>query len=312
VGSILDDLFERFQTDRPYSPNVQAILQITIAGQTLCGYHLARAMASALMEATAGKQGSEYEEFRVPLCIAIQAIVVSSYSERWLVGTCGTLQQFLDAASSGGFFQFCRETEPQRAMPNPQRPDKRHGSKKWKLAAAVSASILGVALGVFALSRILTPAEPPVLGPLSSSQRHSRGTIFLVSGAAEASQSGGGVGTGIRVETGQRFIIHATGLSGYGAERGSGRCDEGPTQTNPDGKRKVAGTSCAKRSDPAASLGTAPLGSLIARIGSGDWFLVGRGVEVTARSSGELAFAVNDSYYGDNPTSSFKVTVASE
>jgi hypothetical protein len=193
-----------------------------------------------------------------------------------------------------------------RATPNPQR------RKKWKLAAAVSASILGVILGVFALSRILTPAEPPVLGHLSSTQRHSSGTIFSVSGAAEASQSGGGVRTGIRVKTGQRFIIHATGLSGYGAERGSGRCDEGPTQTDPNGKRKVAGISCAKRSDPATSLGDAPLGSLIARIGSGDWFLVGRGVEVTARNSGELAFAVNDSYYGDNPTSSFKVTVASE
>jgi hypothetical protein len=324
VGSVLDDLFRKFQTDRVYSPNVRTILQVTIAGQTLCGYHLARAMAAALVEAVGGTRGSEYKEFLLPLCSAIQGIVASSYSQHWLVETWGELQLFINAAVSGGLKNFIKVVTDSQPLtkPAPQRPtprslprasgNKQRRSKKWKLAATVSALILVVILGVFVLPRILAPAEPPILGQLSSTQRHSSGTIFLVPGAAEASQSGGGVETGIRVKTGQRFIIHATGLSGYGPERGSGRCNKGPTQTDPNGKMKVAGTSCPKRSDPAASLGTAPLGSLIARIGSGDWFLVGRGVEVTARSSGELAFAVNDSYYGDNPTSSFKVTVASE
>ena len=321
VGSVLEDLFERFQTDRTHSANVRAVLQVTIAGQTLCGYHLAQAMASAVVEAVGGRLGTEDKEFLLPLCVAMQAIVIPSYSQHWLVDTWGTLQQFINAAASGGLKSFTEvvsasqplaESAPQRKTRTTHRRsmpgNKKSVSKKWKLAAAVFALILGV----FALLWILIPAEPPVLGPLSSTQRHSRGTVFLISGAADASHSGGGVETGMRVKSGQRFIIHASGLSGYGPERGSGRCDEGPTQTDPDGNRKVAGISCDKRSDPGASLGTAPLGSLIARIGSGDWFLVGRGVEVTARSSGELAFAVNDSYYGDNPTSSFKVTVSSE
>jgi hypothetical protein len=52
-------------------------------------------------------------------------------------------------------------------------------------------------------------------------------------------------------------------------------------------------------------LPSAPIGALMARIGDGDWFLVGSHASFSAPRSGQLVFAFNDraSFYTDNSRS---------
>jgi hypothetical protein len=120
VDVILRDVFERLRTDSTFSVNIRVILDRTIAGHRLCGYHLARAMASATVEAIGGTSGNEYEEFLVPLCGVAEALAAMPAGSSWLNEVYTSLSYFLDAAGSGGlrkFMHLYRETE--KSIRNP-------------------------------------------------------------------------------------------------------------------------------------------------------------------------------------------------
>ncbi|MBL1110697.1 hypothetical protein JK361_40235 [Streptomyces sp. 5-8] len=104
----------------------------------------------------------------------------------------------------------------------------------------------------------------------------------------------GGVKCGVTVQRDDIFTISASGRAQY---------DQGqtPRVTYPDGTRyindKFAGAHVSQTVLPGA-----PVGSLIARVGSGPWFAVGSCQTFRAQENGEITVAYNDrpGMYGDN------------
>lgn len=129
VDIILRDVFERVGTDSTFSANIRAILGRTIAGHRMCGYHLARAMASATVEAVGGTSGDEYDEFLVPLCGVTDDLAGTTVDSAWLQEVHTSLGYFLAAAGTGGlrkFMHLYRETEKSiRGLVPPRRPFRR-------------------------------------------------------------------------------------------------------------------------------------------------------------------------------------------
>ncbi|HVA42523.1 MAG TPA: fibronectin type III domain-containing protein, partial [Acidimicrobiales bacterium] len=119
-----------------------------------------------------------------------------------------------------------------------------------------------------------------------------------------------GVSAGILVLPGESYSVTGTGAATYGTE--GGNC-AGVPSVDPNGNRTLNGISCGQKIDPSATLGTAPIGALIAQAGtpgSGGWFLVGSSFSTTATDSicGFLSFLVNDSYNADD-TGQYNITV---
>jgi hypothetical protein len=116
---------------------------------------------------------------------------------------------------------------------------------------------------------------------------------YNVSGGPAAALGTPPVNTGLFLNAGSQVTVSATGhVSWYGPGLGA---------ASPDGALPW-------QSD---FLAPAPLAgiSLIARIGTGPWQLVGAGpTTLTAAVAGTLQFAINDSYYGDN-AGAFAVSV---
>ncbi|MGY3320781.1 hypothetical protein [Arthrobacter sp. TE12232] len=101
------------------------------------------------------------------------------------------------------------------------------------------------------------------------------------------------------ITKGQIVGVTATGQISYGYEGTSGCA--GNAITDPDGNRSVSGHACTPKLDQSAPLPTAPIGALIARVGtSGPWNLIGSKGSITAAASGNLYLAYNDSYLPDD------------
>lgn len=114
-----------------------------------------------------------------------------------------------------------------------------------------------------------------------------------------------GVDSGIDIVAGKLMTIAASGRSHYGYE-GAG-CVGSP-ETDADGQRYLDGSSCPPKIDTDATLPTAPIGALLARIGNGAWFLVGGKYTAVANAGGRLFLLYNDTTRGDN-TNGYNVTV---
>src|SRR5690242_14557030 len=115
-------------------------------------------------------------------------------SSDWICSSCGK-----NPNTGRGGPLFAAISLYERESQQKSGSTKENTSKKWKIVAAV----LIMALAALALVRILTPAEPPTVNPLSPTQRNASGTVFSVSGSVNASQGGGGVETGIEIRSGQ-------------------------------------------------------------------------------------------------------------
>ncbi|MEW2587868.1 LecA/PA-IL family lectin [Streptomyces virginiae] len=101
----------------------------------------------------------------------------------------------------------------------------------------------------------------------------------------------GGVRSGVTVRRDDFFTVSASGRAQY----------DGTRVTYPDGTRyiddKFAGAHVAQSVVPGA-----PVGTLIARVGSGPWFAAGCSQTFRAQEDGEITVAYNDrpGMYGDN------------
>ncbi|MET9736414.1 LecA/PA-IL family lectin [Streptomyces sp. NPDC006458] len=101
----------------------------------------------------------------------------------------------------------------------------------------------------------------------------------------------GGVKSGVTVRRDDIFTVSGSGRAQYDQTR----------VTYPDGTRyiddKFAGAHVAQTVLPGV-----PVGTLIARIGSGPWFAVGHSQTFRAQEDGEITVAYNDrpGMYGDN------------
>jgi hypothetical protein len=108
------------------------------------------------------------------------------------------------------------------------------------------------------------------------------------------------VDTGIDLVAGHSLQISAGGFATYGPDVACGV--SGTPQTDPDGLRYINGSPCPPKYDSGATLPTAPIGSLLGRIGAGGWFLVGSSYSSSVAVNGRLFLIYNDvpSLYGDN------------
>jgi hypothetical protein len=138
-------------------------------------------------------------------------------------------------------------------------------------------------------------------------------TLSLLTGVQPAwasttvpARNAGGVAT-ISAGINDEIIIEASGTAQYGFQ-GSAPCVGYPV-THPDGSRFLGTTNCGPKDDPNATLAGAPVGLLIARVGSGSWFAAGSATVFCMPSAGTVYVAYNDSYYPDN-TGSYTVTAS--
>jgi hypothetical protein len=116
------------------------------------------------------------------------------------------------------------------------------------------------------------------------------------------------IDTGIQVSEGDSIAFTATGQATYGHE---GSPDSYPT-TNPDGDRFVNDISIGGKIDPYAINPTAPIGSLVGKVGlNGDCFYLGSSNQLIMPSSGALMLRYNDvegGYY--NNGGSYEVAIS--
>lgn len=106
---------------------------------------------------------------------------------------------------------------------------------------------------------------------------------------------------GVAVSAGSRVTITATGKA-VGGVFTIDSC-AGNSEFTPSGNRHLldTGQSCSPLSyPPDAVLGAAPIGALLARVGTGGWFVVGGSRTVTVAAGGTIAFTFNETKRGDN------------
>jgi hypothetical protein len=106
-------------------------------------------------------------------------------------------------------------------------------------------------------------------------------------------KSEGGVKSGVTVRAGEVFTVAGAGRASY---------DQGRSMTYPDGTQYVNGKYHGANLNPGAVLKGAPIGTLIARVGSGPWFAVGSTQTFSVWEPGEVIVAYNDvpKEYGNN------------
>lgn len=116
--------------------------------------------------------------------------------------------------------------------------------------------------------------------PISAAQRSGTQTVMV---PATALPQTGGVNAGFTLKAGLPITLTASGQSLY--------CGGGcPADPNGQPLNQLVST---------APVPTAPIGTLLAKIGDGAWVAVGSG-PVTLTGSGTLFLAYNDTYGGDN------------
>jgi hypothetical protein len=124
----------------------------------------------------------------------------------------------------------------------------------------------------------------------------------------------GGVDSGLALTSGEGFAVVAGGTASYGldypCETSGGSTESSMPMSDPDGFRNDKGNPCGAEFSASATMPTAPVGELIARIGTGPWFAVGSSYASSASASGELNLAYNDSAYSDNSGSYFATAFA--
>jgi PA-IL-like protein len=105
----------------------------------------------------------------------------------------------------------------------------------------------------------------------------------------------GGVKSGVTVKAGDVFTVSGSGRAAFTAD------PKGPV-TYPDGTRYVQDKYFGAYMAPNLALDGVPVGTLIARIGSGPWLAVGSAQTFQAQVGGEVILAYNDrpGSYGDN------------
>lgn len=139
---------------------------------------------------------------------------------------------------------------------------------------------------------------------------HAQGTAPITKTVTvNASQDLPGLDTGIDVASGSTLTLSASGQAAFGTGS-TADCSTSET-TIPDGQRITDnGTLCSPIMDPNAVLPSAPVGELIANIGSSGWFAVGSNFSATIHTSGQLFLLYNDvsGLYGNN-SGSYTVTV---
>lgn len=170
-----------------------------------------------------------------------------------------------------------------------------------RLVSLVVGVVLAVSAFFFPLPGLVTRAQAAVVSP-------SLQTYHFV---VYANQDVPGRDTGIAVVPETHITIMARGLASYGHE-GAADCTGYPL-TNPDGQRFLNGKRCSPKIDSNAVLPYAPIGELIANVGSSStpgWFAVGSRYSATFYTSGQLFLLYNDeqiSYV--NNSGSYDVTV---
>jgi len=115
-----------------------------------------------------------------------------------------------------------------------------------------------------------------------------------------------GLDTGFDLFKGETVSITASGRAHYGFE-GEATCVGTPV-TDPNGVRYLNGTTCPPKIDPLAFLPSAPIGKLLAEVGSGPWFAVGTHFEFQPSTGGHLRLLYNDATWSDN-SGAYKVVV---
>lgn len=116
-----------------------------------------------------------------------------------------------------------------------------------------------------------------------------------------------GMDTGVDLTTGVPVVITATGLTYYGYQGGT-ECVGWP-QIDPDGNRSLDGVPCSKTYNSLAVRPDLPIGTLIGRIGSGDWFAIGSSKSFTPTTSGRLFLLYNECYWVDD-SGSYSVNIS--
>ena len=144
----------------------------------------------------------------------------------------------------------------------------------------------------------VSPAYRDFQNPYSwycySTPGQSSGTLFLEPGQAQDSSPA-------PINVGAKVSIKATGSILYGYEGATG-CVGYPA-VDPNGNRSLNGVPCNPKVkvDPLTPLPTAPVGALIARVGStGPWHLIGSSGSITATQTGTLFVAYNDEIRSDD------------
>ena len=98
------------------------------------------------------------------------------------------------------------------------------------------------------------------------------------------------VNTGFNVRRGESIQFSAIGEGSYGYE---GSPVNATPLTNADGERYVNGRNIGRKNDPNAFF-YGPIGALVARVGNGDYFLVGSGNQLIMPQSGVLYLCYNE------------------
>jgi hypothetical protein len=142
---------------------------------------------------------------------------------------------------------------------------------------------------------VLTPTDPPTATSIKIFSRSARTTIVRLLGTEFFGQ------TTVEVRKGDELSITATGTASQGSV---------PTVAAPNGRFTIGGARQPFEYDDDALLPSAPIASLIGRVGRSGWFEIGAAFQRTAPRSGELILALNDvpTRFGHN-TGSYRMTI---
>jgi hypothetical protein len=110
----------------------------------------------------------------------------------------------------------------------------------------------------------------------------------------------------LNVSAGDQLSFSAIGTTTYGADVDPS-CTGSPT-VDASGQRSLGQTSCPPKYDTSAPVPDAPIGGVIARVGSGAWFSAAPGQPIQASDSGPLYLGYNDPLTSDN-TGQYTVSV---
>jgi serine/threonine protein kinase len=151
-----------------------------------------------------------------------------------------------------------------------------------------------------------TPVTRPTTRPRKSPVSATASPLTVdVSATEEATP------TGVVITSGEHLSTRASGRASSGYQGTTTTSDiAGPTTIAPDGTTTIYGEPAASKQDSTAECPSAPIGALIARIGTGQWFEVGASWSGVAQAAGELDLAFNDEPgdYTDN-TGFYVVTI---
>lgn len=164
------------------------------------------------------------------------------------------------------------------------------GARLQRLWAGITAAVVVASAGVQVATTRATSAVSNAPGiTLPATQDPTQGTP---------------VDTGLDVTQGETVNYSAGGAGQYGYDACvNGNIDTVTTDAN-GYRTNSSGVPCdlQTKTDPAAVDPTAPIGSVIGRIGTSPWFFIGSGGQIPATASGRLYLAYNDDggYYTDN------------